>query len=76
VFESRVLRRIFGAKREGVTRSLRKLHIEELHNLYSSPNNVNMFISKMDRACHTHGRAENRRTYKASVEKPEGETDH
>jgi hypothetical protein len=37
VFENRVLRRIFGQKRE-MTGDWRKLHNEELHNLYSSPN--------------------------------------
>jgi hypothetical protein len=37
VFENRVLRRIFGPKRDGVTAGWRKLHNEELHNLYSSP---------------------------------------
>jgi hypothetical protein len=36
VFESRVLRRIFGPKRDGVTGGWRKLHKEELHNLYCS----------------------------------------
>jgi hypothetical protein len=36
-FENRVLRRIFGPKRDGVTGGWRKLHNEELHNLYSSP---------------------------------------
>jgi hypothetical protein len=36
VFENRVLRRMFGPKREEVTRDWRKLHNEELHNLYSS----------------------------------------
>jgi hypothetical protein len=36
VFEKRVLRRIFGTKREGVTGGWRKLHNEELHNLFSS----------------------------------------
>jgi hypothetical protein len=35
VFENRVLRRIFGPKRDGVTGGWRKLHNEELHNLYS-----------------------------------------
>jgi hypothetical protein len=35
VFENRVLRRIFGPKREEVTGEWRKLHNEELHNLYS-----------------------------------------
>jgi hypothetical protein len=38
VFENRVLRRIFGPKRDGVIGGWRKLHSEELHNLYSSPN--------------------------------------
>jgi hypothetical protein len=37
VFEKRVLRRIFGPKRDVVTGGWRKLHNEELHNLYSSP---------------------------------------
>jgi hypothetical protein len=36
VFENRVLRRIFGPKRDEVTGKWRKLHIEELHDLYSS----------------------------------------
>jgi hypothetical protein len=37
VFENRVLRRIFGQKRDEVTGEWRKLHNEELRNLYSSP---------------------------------------
>jgi hypothetical protein len=37
VFENRVLRRIFGPKRDEVTGGWRKLHNEELHNMYSSP---------------------------------------
>ena len=37
VFENRVLRRIFGPKRDGVTGEWRKLHNEELNDLYSSP---------------------------------------
>jgi hypothetical protein len=39
VFENRVLRKIFGPKREE-DRSWRKLHNDELHSLYSSPNIV------------------------------------
>jgi hypothetical protein len=38
VFENRVLRRIFELKREEVARGWRRLHNEELHNLYSSLN--------------------------------------
>jgi hypothetical protein len=38
VFENRVLSRIFGARRDEVTGDWRKVHNEELHNLYSSPN--------------------------------------
>jgi hypothetical protein len=46
VFENRVLRRIFGTKRDDVMGDWRKLHKEELHNLYSSPNIIRMFKSK------------------------------
>jgi hypothetical protein len=45
VFENRVLR-IFGPKRDEVTRSWRKLHNEELHNLYSSPSIIRMIRRK------------------------------
>jgi hypothetical protein len=37
VFKNRVLRRIFGSKRDEVTREWRKLHNKELHDFYSSP---------------------------------------
>jgi hypothetical protein len=40
LFENRVLRRIFGLKRDEVTGSWRKLHNEELHNLYPSPDMI------------------------------------
>jgi hypothetical protein len=42
VFENRVLRRIFGPKRDEVTGGWRQLHNEELHNLYSSPSKLRM----------------------------------
>jgi hypothetical protein len=38
VFENTILRRIFGPEKDEVTREWRKLHSEELHNFYSSPN--------------------------------------
>jgi hypothetical protein len=46
VFENRVLRRIFGPKRDEVTGEWRKLHNEELHNLYSSPNIIRQVKSR------------------------------
>jgi hypothetical protein len=45
VFENRVVKRIFGMKRNEVTGEWRKLHDEELHNLYSSPNIIRMIKS-------------------------------
>jgi hypothetical protein len=44
VFENRVLRRIFRPKRGEVTGGWRKLHNEELHNSYSSPNIIRTII--------------------------------
>jgi hypothetical protein len=46
VFENRMLRRIFGPKTDEVTGDWRKLHKEELHNLYSSPNIIRMIKSR------------------------------
>jgi hypothetical protein len=46
VFENRVLRRIFGPKRDEMTGEWRKLHNEELHNLYSSPNIIRIIKSR------------------------------
>jgi hypothetical protein len=46
VFENRLLRRIFGSKRDEVKGGWRKLHNEELHILYSSPNVVRMIKSR------------------------------
>jgi hypothetical protein len=46
LFENRVLRRIFDQKRDEVMGDRRKLHNEELHNLYSSPNIIRMIKSR------------------------------
>jgi hypothetical protein len=46
VFENRVLRRIFGPKKNGVTGGWRKLHNEELHNLYFSPSIIRIIKSR------------------------------
>jgi hypothetical protein len=46
VFENRVLRRIYGPKRDGVTGGWRKLHNEELHTLYSSASKIRIIKSR------------------------------
>jgi hypothetical protein len=46
MFENKMLRKIFGPKREEVTGGWRKLNNEELHNLYSSPNKIRMIKSR------------------------------
>jgi hypothetical protein len=57
VFENRVLRRIFILEGDKVTGDWRKLHKEELHNLYSSPNITTMIkLRRMDGTCSTHCR--------------------
>jgi hypothetical protein len=73
VFVHRVLRRIFGQKRDEVTGGWRKLHNEELHNLYSSPSIIRMFKSRRKEwACHVARMAEKRNAYRILVGKPEG----
>ena len=47
MFESRVLRRIFGPKRDEVTGEWRKLHNEGLNDRYSSPNIIRVIKSRM-----------------------------
>jgi hypothetical protein len=73
MFENRVLRRIFGPKREGVTGGWRKLHNEELHNLYSSPSIIRIIKSRrMWWAGNVARMGEKRNVYKLLVGKPEG----
>jgi hypothetical protein len=72
VFENRVLRRIFGPKRDEVTGEWRKFHNEELHNLYSSPDIRQVKSRRMRWAGHVAHMGEERKVYKVLVGKPEG----
>ena len=58
VFENMVLRRIFGPRRDEVTGEWRRLHNEELNDLYSSPNIVSDKIEKNEMGCGAYGRGE------------------
>jgi hypothetical protein len=71
VFENRVLRRIFGPKRDEVTREWRRVHNEELNDLHSSPNNMRVIKSrKMKWAGHVARMG--RGAYRIFVGRPEG----
>ena len=73
VFEDRVLRRIFGPKRDEVTREWRKLNNEELNDLYSSPNIIRAIKSRRIRwARHAASMVEWRGAYRVLVGKSEG----
>jgi hypothetical protein len=72
VFENRVLRRIFGRKRDEVTGGWRKLHNEELYDLYSSPRIIRIMKAKRTRcAGHVARLGEKRNVYRL-VGRPEG----
>jgi hypothetical protein len=73
VFENRVLRGIFGPKRNEVMGEWRKLHSGELHHLNSSPDiNRQMRSRIMRRAGHVARTGEGRKLYRVLVGKPEG----
>jgi hypothetical protein len=73
VFENRVFRRIFGPKRDGVTGGCRKLHNEELHNLYTSSSIIRFIKSRSMRgAGHVERMGEKRNVYRLLVGKSEG----
>jgi hypothetical protein len=73
VFENRVLRRIFGPKRDRVTGGWRNLHNEELHNLYSSSSIIRIIKSRRMRwAGHVARMGKKRNVYRLLVAKPEG----
>ncbi|KAJ4451751.1 hypothetical protein ANN_03222 [Periplaneta americana] len=73
VFENKVLRKIFGAKRDEVTGEWRKLHNAELHALYSSPDIIRNIKSICLRwAGHVAVMGESRNAYRVLVGRPEG----
>jgi len=68
-----VLRRIFGPRRDDVTGEWRRLHNEELNDMYSSPNTVRVIQSRRMRwAGHVACMGEERGVYRVLVGKPEG----
>ncbi|KAJ4440235.1 hypothetical protein ANN_08374 [Periplaneta americana] len=73
VFENKVLRKIFGAKRDEVTGEWRKLHNAELHALYSSPDIIrNIKSRRLKWAGHVARMGESRNAYRVLVGRPEG----
>jgi hypothetical protein len=73
MFDNRVLRRILGPKRDGVMGEWRKLHDEELHNLYSLPSIIRIIkLRRMRWAGYVARMKEKRNMYRLLVGKPEG----
>ena len=74
MFENMVLRRIFGHRRDEVTGEWRRLHNEELNDLYSSPNIVRVIKSRRIRwVGHVARVGEEKGVYRVLLRKPEGE---
>jgi hypothetical protein len=72
-FENRILRRIFGPKRDGLTGGWIKLHNEDLHDLWLTPSIIRIIKSKRMRwAGHVARMAEKRNVYRLLVGNPEG----
>jgi hypothetical protein len=73
VLENRKLKRIFGPKKEEVTGGWRRLHNEDLHNLYASPNVIRVIkLRRMRLAEHVARMGEIRYAYRVLIRKPEG----
>jgi hypothetical protein len=77
VFQNRVLRGVMGPKREEITGQWRKLHNEELRDLYSSPNIICVIKSRRMRWMgHVARMGEGSGTYRVLLQKPEGKRWH
>jgi hypothetical protein len=73
VFENRVLRRIFGSKRDEAVGEWRRLYNEDLNDLYSSPNTIRVVKSRIMRwARHVARTGQRRGAYRILVGRPEG----
>jgi hypothetical protein len=72
VLKNRILRRIFGPKRDEVTGEWRKFHSEELHMLYSSPNIIRQIKSRRMKWAEHVRVGEGRNVYKVLMGKQEG----